>query len=100
MNVKKIVKDKELDMCVLEWHEEGLKSIDTDLQGIKHNMLLIDNYGAYIRKSSWLGSSLIRATISHQVPTKENENPVYSKLRDGIEQNKNFLKSCSVTPMD
>ena len=74
-----IVKDKELGMCVFEGHEERLKSIGTDLQGMKHNMLLIDDYGAYIRKSSWLGSSLIQATISHQVPAKENQDRDYSK---------------------
>ena len=31
-------------MCLLESHEERLKSIDTDLQGIKLDMQLMDNY--------------------------------------------------------
>ena len=45
MKVKRVVvEEKETDMCLLESHEERLKSIDTDLQGIKCNMLLINNY--------------------------------------------------------
>ena len=43
MKVKRVVEDKELDMCLLEEHEESLKSIDTDLHGIKRDMLLIDD---------------------------------------------------------
>ena len=39
-----MLEEKEMDMCLLESHEERLKSIDTDLQGIKRDMLLIDHY--------------------------------------------------------
>ena len=42
--VKIVVKVKETDMCLLEGSEEKLKSIDTDLQGIMCDMLLIDKY--------------------------------------------------------
>ena len=35
MKVKRVGEDKELDMCMLEGHEEKLKSIKTDPQGIK-----------------------------------------------------------------
>ena len=31
-------------MCALEGHEERIKSIDSDLQGIRLDMLLIDDY--------------------------------------------------------
>ena len=31
-------------MCLLESHEERLKSIDTDLLGINHDMLQIDDF--------------------------------------------------------
>ena len=41
MKVKRVVADKELDMCLLKGHEERLKSNDADLQGIKRDMLLI-----------------------------------------------------------
>ena len=44
MKVKRVVEDKVLDMCMLEGHEETLKHIDTNLQGIKRDMLLIDDY--------------------------------------------------------
>ena len=40
MKVKRVVEGKELDTCVLEGHKERLGSIDTDLHGIKHDMLL------------------------------------------------------------
>ena len=42
--VKRVVEVKETDMCLLEGHEETLKSIDADLQRIKRDMLLIDEY--------------------------------------------------------
>ena len=51
MKVKRVVQDKETDICVLEGHEERLKSIDTDLQGIKHDMLLIDDYENLVWKA-------------------------------------------------
>ena len=43
--VKRVeLEDKETDMCLLERHEERLKCNDTDLQAIKCDMLLIDDY--------------------------------------------------------
>ena len=52
MEVKRIVEEKEIDMCMLEGHEERLMSIDTDLQGIKHDMPLIDDYKRLERKAA------------------------------------------------
>ena len=42
MKAKRVVVDKEF---LLEGHEERLTSINTNLQGIKRDMLLIVNYG-------------------------------------------------------
>ena len=53
MKVKRDVQDKELDMCVLEGQEERLKSVDTNLQGIKRNMLLNDDYESLAEKASF-----------------------------------------------
>ena len=44
MKVKRVVEEKKRDMCLLESHEERLKSIDTNLQVIKRDMFLINNY--------------------------------------------------------
>ena len=44
MKVKRVVEEKETKLCLLEGYEERLKSIDTDLQGIKCDMLLINDY--------------------------------------------------------
>ena len=37
--VKRVVEEKEIYMCWLESHEEGLKSIDTVEKGFKNGML-------------------------------------------------------------
>ena len=42
--VKRVAQVKETDMCLLERHEEKLNSIDTDLQSIKHDMMLMDDH--------------------------------------------------------
>ena len=50
-------------MCLLERHEERLKSIDTDIQ--------IDDYNSlYSRKGRWLGRSFSLATSSHHKKIK------------------------------
>ena len=54
MKVKRVVDDKELDMCLLEGHYERLKSINADLQGIKQDMLLIDDYESLAGKAAGL----------------------------------------------
>ena len=56
MKVKRVLKDKELDMCMLEGHEERLKRIDTDLKGIKHDMLLKDDYESLAGKGKFIAS--------------------------------------------
>ena len=44
MRVKRVVEEKETGICLLEGGEERLKSIDTDLQDIKRDMLLINHH--------------------------------------------------------
>ena len=44
MKVRRVKDDKELEVCLLEGREERVKSIDADLQMIKRDMLLIDDY--------------------------------------------------------
>ena len=44
MKVKRVKEDKAIDVCSLKGHEERVKSIDTDLQVIKRDMLLIGDY--------------------------------------------------------
>ena len=44
-------KDKEVDMCVLEGHEERIKRIDVELQGIKQDMLLVEDYESLAKKT-------------------------------------------------
>ena len=51
-------------MCLLESHEERLKSIDTDLQAIKHNMLLIDDYESLAGKEDGLEEALFELRVA------------------------------------
>ena len=49
-----VLEEKETDMCLLESHEERLKSINTDLQGIKRDTVWIDDYESLAGKAdSW-----------------------------------------------
>ena len=52
---------------MLEGSEEKLKSIDTDLQGIKRDMLLIDEYESLVRRTGGLEEALfeLRVAIKH-----------------------------------
>ena len=63
MKVKRFEEKKGMDICIclLEGHEERLKSIDTDLQVIKRDVLLIDDYESLCRKGRWLGRNFIPA---------------------------------------
>ena len=54
MKVKRVVKDKELDMCVLEGQEERLKSINTNLKGKIRDILLIDDYESLAGRAAGL----------------------------------------------
>ena len=54
MKVKRAVEHKVLDMCVLEGHEERLKSIDTNLQGMTCGLLLIGDYESLAGKAAGL----------------------------------------------
>ena len=40
--VKRVVEEKEMDICLLKGHEQRLMGINFDLQGIKRDMLLMD----------------------------------------------------------
>ena len=53
-----VLEEKESDMCSLESHEERLKTIDTDLQSIKRDMLLIDDYERKAGKADGLEEAL------------------------------------------
>ena len=44
MKVKRVIDHKEVDMCLLGRHEERVKNVDVDLQGIKQDILLIEEY--------------------------------------------------------
>ena len=60
MKVKGVVlEEKETDMCLLESHEERLKIIDTDLQGIKCDILLIEDYESQQEGQKKLCSSYV-----------------------------------------
>ena len=58
LKVKRVVDDKEVDRCLLEGHEERLKNIDVDLQGIKRDMLLIEDYESLARRAADLEEAL------------------------------------------
>ena len=65
MKVKRVVlEEKETDMCSLESHEEKLKTIDTDLQAIKRNMLLIDDYESLARRADGLEEALLELRVA------------------------------------
>ena len=59
MKVKEVKDDRELDVCLLEGHEESVKIIEADLHVIKRDMLLIDDYkslaetAAVLKKASF-----------------------------------------------
>ena len=63
--VKRVVlEDKETDMCSLESHEERLKTIDADLQAIKRDMLLIDDYERLVGKADGLVEALFNLRVA------------------------------------
>ena len=55
---------KEIDKCMLEEHEERLKSIDSDLQCIKHDMLLMDDYESIAGRAGGLDEALFDLQLS------------------------------------
>ena len=64
-----LLEDKETEMCLLESHEQRLKSIDTDLQAIKCYMLLIDDYKSLAGSAGGLEEALfeLRVAIKRQL---------------------------------
>ena len=63
MKVKRVVEDKEVDMCLLEGHEERLKIIDLELQGIKQDTLLIDDYKSLAGRAAGLEGTLFKLRV-------------------------------------
>ena len=58
-NVKRVVlEEKEADVFFLESHKERLQKIDTDLQGIKRDMLLIEDYASLAGRAEGLEEAL------------------------------------------
>ena len=51
-------------MCSLETHEERLKTIDIDLQSIKCDMLLIDDYESLSGKADGLEEALFELRVA------------------------------------
>ena len=51
-------------MCLLESQEGRLKSIDTDLQGIKRDMLPIDDFESLARRASGLEEVLFEVRVA------------------------------------
>ena len=85
-------------MCVLEGHEERLKSIDTDLQGIKHDMLLVDDYESLAVKAAGLeeASFELRVAIKCQLKIIKAESAISKEM--GLSRVK--LPKVSVTTFD
>ena len=52
------MEEKETDMCLLGGREERLKIIDSNLQGIKRDMLLIDDYESLAGRAGVLEEGL------------------------------------------
>ena len=61
---KRVVEVKQTDMCLLEGLEENLKSIGTNLQGIKRDMLLIDNYESLAGRAGGLEEALFELRVA------------------------------------
>ena len=59
MKVKRVVlEETETDICSFESHEERLKTIDSDLQAIKCDMLLIEDYESLAGRADGLEEAL------------------------------------------
>ena len=59
-----MLEEKETDICSLENHEERLTTIDTDLQAIKRDMLLIDNYENLAGREDGLEETLFELRVA------------------------------------
>ena len=84
--VKRVVlEDKETDiiyadMCLLKGHEGRLKSIDTDLQAIKRDMLLIDDYESLAGKADGLEEDLFDLRVAFKCLLKN------VKIESGVDK--------------
>ena len=86
--VKRVVLEKkETDMCLLESHEDRLKSINTDLMDIKRDVLLIDDYESLAGKADGLEVAVfeLRVAIKCLLKTIKAESAVdKDKGRSGV----------------
>ena len=64
MKVKRVKDDKELDVCSLEGQEESVKSIDADLQVIKHDILLIGDNKSLAERAAGLDKASIEIRVA------------------------------------
>ena len=78
-----VLEENEMDMCSLESDEEGLKPIDTDLEAIKHDKLLIDDYESLAGRADGLEEALLelRVAIKRLLKNIKAESAVL-KIRD------------------
>ena len=59
-----MLEEKNTDMCSLESHEERLKTIDSDLQCIKRDLLLIDDYKSLAGRANGLEEALFELRVA------------------------------------
>ena len=65
-------------MCLLEGHEEKLKSIDTDLQGRKKYLLLIDDYESLAGRAGGLEEASFELQVAIKRLLKNIKTYMYS----------------------
>ena len=67
--VKGAVEGKEMDVCSLDGNEERVKSLSDSLQGIQHDLLLVDDYETLAARASRLeeASYEIRVAIKRRL---------------------------------
>ena len=86
MKVKRVVEEKETDICILDGHEERLKSIHTNLQRIKHDMPLIDDFESLAGKAAGLEETSFEIQVSINRLLKNIKSEYTVSKRNGILQ--------------
>ena len=83
--LKTIVLEKKVShMCLLGSNEQRLKSINTDLQAIKRDMLLIDDYESLAGKADGLEEVIfeLRVGIKHLLKNISRRSLQWINTRD------------------
>ena len=72
MKVKSVKDDKELDMCLLEEHEERVKRIDADMQVVKRDMVLVGDCKSLAERAASLEEAYfeIRVAINRRLKSR------------------------------